>query len=75
MNLQDIPQAAAIPLEFLSCFTAQQKAYQAERNPSYAQRAADLRAMHRLLVDNREALIDAVNADYGCRSRFETIVA
>lgn len=75
MNLQDIPQTAAIPPEFLSCFTAQRKAYQADRCPSHAQRVADLRAMHRLLVDNREALISAVNADYGCRSRFETIVA
>jgi coniferyl-aldehyde dehydrogenase len=28
-----------------------------------------------LLVENREALIDAVNTDYGCRSRFETIVS
>ena len=75
MNLQDIPQTAAIPPEFLSCFAAQRKAYQADRCPSHAQRVADLRAMHRLLVDNREALISAVNADYGCRSRFETIVA
>jgi len=75
MNLQDIPQSAAIPPEFLNCFTAQRKAYQADRCPSHAQRVADLRAMHRLLVENREALISAVNADYGCRSRFETIVA
>ena len=31
--------------------------------------------MHRLLVENREALIDAVNLDYGCRARFETVLA
>ena len=30
-------------------------------------------ALLTLLVENREALIEAVNSDYGCRSRFETI--
>jgi coniferyl-aldehyde dehydrogenase len=38
------------------------------------ERRADLRALHRLLVENREALIEAVNQDYGCRSRFETLM-
>lgn len=74
MNLNDLTQAAAIPAEFMACFAEQRKAYQADRSPSYAQRVADLRAMHRMLVENREALIDAVNADYGARSRFETII-
>jgi len=31
--------------------------------------------MHRLLVENREALIEAVDRDYGGRSRFETAFA
>ena len=74
MNLQDIPLGATIPAEFSACFERQRKAYQADRQPTYAQRVADLKAMHRLLVENREELIAAVNADYGCRSRFETIV-
>ena len=75
MNLIDIPQSTAIPPEFSACFERQRKAYQADRQPSYAQRVSDLKALHRLLVENREALIAAVNADYGGRSRFETIVA
>lgn len=75
MNAPLTPESPAIPSEFSKCFAAQQAAYRANRNPGYAQRIADLRAMHRLLVENREALIDAINKDYGCRARFETVVA
>ena len=35
-----------------------------------AQARDGLRALPRLLVDNRQALVDAVNRDYGCRSRW-----
>ena len=38
------------------------------------ERRQDLRALHRLLVENRDALVDAVNQDFGCRSRFETLM-
>jgi len=31
--------------------------------------------MHRLLVENRDRLVEAVNLDYGNRSRFETLFA
>tara|TARA_R110002110_G_scaffold14698_1_gene67662 strand:+ start:89248 stop:90678 length:1431 start_codon:yes stop_codon:yes gene_type:complete len=61
--------------EFLDAFNAQQAYFQQNRTPDYAQRVADLKSLHRLLVENREALIDAVNEDYGCRSRFETIIS
>ena len=63
----------AIPHEFQDAFATQKAHYLANRNPSYQERAADLKNLHRLLVENREALIDAVNQDYGCRSRFETV--
>ncbi len=64
-----------IPQEFQDAFAEQKAYYLAHRNPDYKSRVADLKALHRLLVENREALIEAVNADYGCRSRFETIVS
>lgn len=71
---QPIPQLQTeIPGEFLDTFAEQQAYYRAHRNPTYEERVADLKALHRLLVENREALIEAVNSDYGCRSRFETI--
>jgi coniferyl-aldehyde dehydrogenase len=43
--------------------------------PSYEERRADLAALRRFIVENREALIDAVNRDYGTRSRHETLFA
>jgi coniferyl-aldehyde dehydrogenase len=41
--------------------------------PSYRERVADLRTLQRFLLENREALIEAVSADYGNRSRHETL--
>jgi coniferyl-aldehyde dehydrogenase len=41
--------------------------------PGYRERLADLRALQRFLLENREALIEAVSADYGNRSRHETL--
>ena len=41
--------------------------------PGYRERVADLRTLQRFLLENREALIDAVSADYGTRSRHETL--
>jgi coniferyl-aldehyde dehydrogenase len=43
--------------------------------PGYDERRADLAALRRFIVENREALIDAVNRDYGTRSRHETLFA
>ena len=76
MNLPTPPAAlpSHIPQALRACFSAQRAAFQDQRNPGLEQRRADLRALHRLLVDNRQALVDAVNRDYGCRSRFETLM-
>ena len=63
----------AISQEFQDTFAEQKAHYLAHRNPTYKERAADLKSLHRMLVENRDALIEAVNQDYGCRSRFETI--
>lgn len=62
-----------IPQEFVDCFERQRLAHLAHPMPSHAERVRDLRAMHRLLVENRESLVEAVNRDYGNRSRFETL--
>lgn len=66
--------AAQLPAALRECFAAQRAAFAKNRNPGLAERRADLRALHRLLVDNRDALVDAVNRDFGCRSRFETLM-
>jgi coniferyl-aldehyde dehydrogenase len=65
----------SVPSEFIDCFERQRGAFLAHPHPDYAERVADLRAMHRMLVDNREALVEAVNRDYGNRSSFETLFA
>lgn len=64
---------AQIPLEFQQCFDAQRAAYLANPEPDHAQRLADLHSLSRMIKDNREALVAAVNKDYGSRSEFETL--
>lgn len=63
-----------IPAALRSCFAAQRAAFAQQHNPSLQQRRGGLRALHRLLVENRDALVAAVNQDFGCRSRFETMM-
>jgi coniferyl-aldehyde dehydrogenase len=69
------PHPIAIPAEFQSCFDAQRAAYLAAPEPSYHERIADLKALARLLKDNKDELVAAINADYGNRSEFETLFA
>jgi coniferyl-aldehyde dehydrogenase len=72
MNLNDMPQSLA-PAEFTQCLERQRAAYLADPVPSREQRVADLKALAALLKDNREALVAAINRDYGNRSDFETL--
>ena len=67
--------APSMPTEFTECFERQRGEFLSHPCPGYGERVADLRAMHRLLVENRAALVDAVNRDYGNRSTFETLFA
>lgn len=64
-----------IPTEFVRCLEVQRAHFEANRYPDYAQRVADLKTLVRMVADNRDALIEAVNQDYGCRARFETSFA
>ena len=65
----------AIPEEFQSCFNRQRAAHLAATQPSHAERVVDLKSLSRMLKDNREALIEAINKDYGNRASFETLFA
>ena len=58
--------------EFDDIFKLQSDAYLQAMNPSRAERRNDLHALSRLLEENSDAIIAAINADYGCRSTFET---
>ena len=52
----------------------QRKAYFAHPVPTLAERKADLRQLERFVRKNQEALITAISADYGHRSRHETLL-
>ena len=59
--------------EFTETLARQRAAFIANPVPDRAERIADLRALERLLKENREALVAAINRDYGQRSEFETL--
>ena len=65
----------AIPADFQLCVDRQRAAHLKHPQPSHAERLADLEALSRLLKDNRDALVAAINQDYGNRSEFETLFA
>jgi coniferyl-aldehyde dehydrogenase len=64
--------AGILPL-LQGALDAQRRAYARHPVPPYQERVADLRTLQRFLLENRDALIEAVNADYGNRSRHETL--
>lgn len=61
-----------IPVEFQACFDTQRAAYLAHPEPTYAERKHDLHQLALLLKESREAIVEAINKDYGNRSAFET---
>ncbi len=53
----------------------QRQAYLAHPVPTRAERIADLRTLQRFIREHKDALCDAISADYGHRSRHETLLA
>ena len=66
---EDLPDRLGAALEL------QRRACARDPVPSYQERRADLATLRRFILENREALIEAVNRDYGSRSRHETLFA
>ena len=56
-------------------FQKQRAAYLADPIPDATQRKQDLLALKNMLIENREAIIDAISRDYGNRSRHESLFA
>ena len=75
--MQDIQEASAETTvnRLENCLQEQRKAYFAAPNPDLHQRKADLLALKRMLSENTDAIVDAINEDYGNRSRHETMFA
>jgi coniferyl-aldehyde dehydrogenase len=53
----------------------QRQAYFQQPVPTLAERQADLRTLQRFIRDHKQALCDAISADYGHRSQHETLLA
>jgi coniferyl-aldehyde dehydrogenase len=53
----------------------QRQAYFANPVPTLQERRSDLRTLQRFIREHQEALCDAISADYGHRSRHETLLA
>ncbi len=58
-----------------SVLALQRQAYFAHPVPTLEERKADLRTLQRFIRDHKDALCDAISADYGHRSRHETLLA
>ncbi len=53
----------------------QRRAFEAAPFPTAAQRQSTLRRLEQLVRDHQEAIVEAIAADFGSRSRVETIVS
>jgi len=58
-----------------AALAAQRRAYLADPVPSLDERGQDLRTLQRFVREQRQALCDAISADYGHRSQHETVLA
>ncbi len=69
---QHDPEVADV---LMADFQRQRKAYLRAPTPDYQQRREDLLSLKKMLSENREEIIAAINEDYGNRSRHETLFA
>jgi coniferyl-aldehyde dehydrogenase len=53
----------------------QKSAYRTAPNPGLKERRQDLLGLKRMITENQDELIEAINLDYGNRSRHETMLA
>jgi coniferyl-aldehyde dehydrogenase len=68
-------QDAHVADMLIADFSKQRDAYLHAPTPDYRQRKNDLLSLKRMLTDNCEQIIGAINQDYGNRSRHETLFA
>lgn len=66
---------APIALRLRAALDLQRAAYHAQPVPTLAERRTDLQTLRRFVSEQRDALCEAISADYGHRSRHETLMA
>jgi coniferyl-aldehyde dehydrogenase len=68
-----MPHDQGVAEKLIHDFERQRAEYLKAPTPDYRQRREDLRTLKRMLGENREDIIAAINQDYGNRSRHETM--
>lgn len=66
------PDTASIRAMLDGAFQRQREAYFETPFPSYAERKQDLLTLKRMVMENRERILEAISKDYGNRSDFES---
>ncbi|WKE64826.1 coniferyl aldehyde dehydrogenase [Gallaecimonas kandeliae] len=75
MSATVTPLASAPPsIDLSSRLALARDAFEADPHPSFKQRRDWLKRLKRLVLDNQEALIQALDQDFGGRPRFETLL-
>ncbi len=74
-SLHAVTPIDAIRIDLEDTLKLQRAAYLANPNPTFAERKADLLKLKAFVVDNREAIVEAISKDYGNRSRHESLFA
>ena len=67
----DLPEVVALE----ALLRDQRHAYLRAPYPSWETRAGHLKALRKVMLDNRDALADAMNADFGNRAKQEVLLA
>ena len=75
MNAVNDSANALIRTTLEAALKRQRAAYLNNPVPDYEARCADLRKLKRFVREHQDAICDAINADYGHRSRHETLLA
>ncbi|MDA3577588.1 coniferyl aldehyde dehydrogenase [Acinetobacter ursingii] len=75
LTVQSHIEQAVIEQTLHDCFQLQRKSFHQQGIETIAQRKQHLLSLKALINDHREAIIDALNRDYGNRSRHETLLA
>ena len=68
------PNELPVPQQLQAALALQRAAYRAHPVPTLAERLDDLKRLRAFLRDHQDELCEAVDADYGHRSRHETLL-
>lgn len=74
MNAVNESPAALLRAPLEAALKRQRAAYLAKPVPDYEARCNDLRKLKQFVREHQDAICDAINADYGNRSRHETLL-